>query len=152
MKLSKQNKRDAILVFVLLFLIGSIFAYREWIYEPGDTVVAYVYYGNDSNPLVTIDFNRQEVVVNQLQPGVNEYPIINTDKKTITVLGDYEVNGQRQEVVIQYDLERKTVQIIEESSPYNVCSKQGESDGAALICLPNSVRVEFSTATEDFVL
>lgn len=152
MTISKQNKRDIILVLILLFIIGSVFGYREFIYEPGETTVANVFYGNSSEPIVTIDFYNQQIIVNYEQPNVTNYPIIDTINKTITLLGDYEINNVRQEVVIQYDIDKKTVQIIEEQSPYNVCSKQGESNGAAIICLPNGIRVEFSTATEDFVL
>lgn len=152
MKLSKQNKRDAILVIFVLVILGSFFGYREWIYEPGEAVVANVFYGNASNPIVTIDFSKEQIILNYTQPEAQNYPTINEKNATITLLGDYEINGVRQELVIRYNFTKKTVQVIEEESPYNVCSNQGESNGETLICLPNSIRIEFSTATQDFIL
>ncbi|MGB0175250.1 MAG: hypothetical protein ACPF9F_02960 [Acholeplasmataceae bacterium] len=152
MNISKQNKRDMLLVLVLLFIIGTVMGYREWIYEPGETTVANVYYGNASYPIVVIDFFNQEIIISNTQPNAAQYPKHNVDNQTITLLGDYEIDSIRQEVVLRYNFETKTVEIIEEESPYHVCSKQGESDGEALICLPNSIRVEFSTATQDFIL
>ena len=59
----------------------------------------------------------------------------------------------RQIVVIQYDFGFKTVQIIEEQSPNNICSREGVSYGKPLICLPNRVRVEFETNDDsDFTI
>lgn len=152
MKITKQNKRDALLVVFLLVGLGIFFGYREWIYEPGEATVANVFYGNNSNPIVVIDFSNEQIILNYVQPNVQNYPKIDEGNNTITLLGDYEINGVRQELVLRYNFEKKTVQIIQEESPYNVCSKQGESNGEALICLPNSIRVEFSSATQDFIL
>lgn len=150
--MKEKHKRDIVLIVVLMLLIGSIFGYQEWIYNPGETTVAQVFYGNSSEPIVTIDFSNERVTLNYEQPNANNYPELDPIANTITLLGDYEINGERQEVVIHYDYSKRTVQIIEEESPYHVCSKQGESDGKALICLPNGIRIEFSTATQDFIL
>jgi len=68
------------------------------------------------------------------------------------LLGDYKINGERQIVVIRYDYGRKSVEIIQEQSPNNICSREGESTGWPLICLPNRIRVEFETNDEDFTV
>jgi hypothetical protein len=68
------------------------------------------------------------------------------------LLGDYTVNGIRQIVVIKYDFNKRSVQIIEEQSPNNICSREGESTGWPLICLPNRIRVEFVTDQGDFTV
>ena len=152
MTITKKMKRDSILIAVILLLLGSVFAYMEILYNPGDATVANVYYGSDQNPIVIIDFTKQEIFVQFEQPSSENYPVVDAINQTITLLGDFEVGGVRQEVIIGYNFDKKTVRVIEEQSPYNVCSKQGESDGAAIICLPNGIRVEFSTATTDFIL
>ena len=154
--MNQQKKRDIILVgllFVLLggaFLLFRLFAFNE------DAALANVYYGNSSNPIVTIDFMKQTIKRHYDQDVPAEYdldyPIINETDHTITILGDYTVDGVRQIVVIRYDFGKRSVQIIEESSPNNICSREGESTGWPLICLPNRVRVEFVTDQGDFTV
>jgi hypothetical protein len=111
-----------------------------------------VFYGNNPNPIVTIDFINQRVIVHYNQEGFSQYPILNEEFNTITLLGDYKIFGVRQEVVIGFDFTNQTVTILEEESPYNVCSNLGASSKLALICLPNAIRVEFSRADVDFVM
>ena len=154
--MNQQKKRDIILVgllFVLLggaFLLFRLFAFNE------DAALANVYYGNSSNPIVTIDFMKQTIKRHYDQDVPAEYdldyPIINETDHTITILGDYTVDGVRQIVVIRYDFGKRSVQIIEESSPNNICSREGESTGWPLICLPNRVRIEFVTDQGDFTV
>jgi hypothetical protein len=105
---------------------------------------------------VTVDFSRQTIErhYDQSVPSSydGDYPIIDLDQQTITLLGDYTVNGIRQIVVIKYDFNKRSVQIIEEQSPNNICSREGESTGWPLICLPNRIRVEFVTDQGDFTV
>ena len=154
--MNQQKKRDMILVgllFVLLggaFLLFRLFAFNE------DAALANVYYGNSNNPIVTIDFMKQSIKRHYDQDVPAEYdldyPLINETDHTITILGDYNVDGVRQIVVIRYDFGKRSVQIIEESSPNNICSREGESTGWPLICLPNRVRIEFVTDQGDFTV
>lgn len=154
--MNQQKKRDLILVgllFVLLggaFLLFRLFAFNE------DAALAHVYYGNSSDPIVTIDFMKQTIERHYDQDVPSDYddnfPLINEEERTITILGDYTVNGIRQIVVIRYDFGKRSVQIIEEQSPNNICSREGESTGWPLICLPNRVRVEFVTDQGDFTV
>ena len=51
-----------------------------------------------------------------------------------------------------YNYGNKTVEIIQEQSPNNICSREGVSSGWPLICLPNRIRVEFDTNPEDFTV
>jgi hypothetical protein len=155
-KKSVQNKRDLILVSLLFVLLGGLFIAFKLFAFSEDASLAYVYYGNSSDPIVTIDFVNYRVINNYTQNVPNDYesvyPIINEGQQTITLLGDYEINGTRQIVVIRYDYGRKSVQIIQEQSPNNICSREGESTGWPLICLPNRIRVEFETNDEDFTV
>lgn len=155
-KKSVQNKRDIVLVSLLFVLLGGLFiAFKLFAYRD-DASLAHVYYGNSSDPIVTIDFVNYRVIKNYTQSVPSDYediyPLINEGQQTITLLGDYEINGERQIVVIRFDYGRKSVQIIQEQSPNNICSREGESTGWPLICLPNRIRVEFETNDEDFTV
>ncbi len=151
-----QRKRDILLASLLFVILGAIYlAFRLFAFQENASV-AYVYYGASSDPIVTIDFVNGQVIKNYDQdvPSTYDdiYPIIDEDENTITVLGDYTINGVRQIVVIHYDFGKRSVQIIQEESPNNICSREGESTGWPLICLPNRVRVEFGNNDEDFII
>lgn len=155
-KKDRTNKRDVLLITILLVVVGSLFLYFQLFQSTGEANYAHVYYGASNEPMVTIDFVKNEIVQYNEQDVPSEYgsfPIIDEGKKTITLLGDYEINGVRQIVVIEYDFGLKTVQIIEEESPNHICSREGVSTGKPLICLPNRVRVEFETSDDsDFTV
>ena len=145
---NSTNKRDILLITTLLLIVGGLFLYFQVFQNTGEANYAHVYYGASNEPIVTIDFVKNEIVKysDQKVPSTyGDYPIIDEGQKTITLLGDYEINGIRQIVVIEYDFGLKTVQIIEEESPNHICSREGVSTGKPLICLPNRVRVEFET-------
>ncbi|TNF07484.1 MAG: hypothetical protein EP317_04590 [Bacillota bacterium] len=149
-----QNKRDIILVLVLLVVVGSVFAYFNYFAYGNDAAVAHIYYGNSDEPIASIDFDKQ-VVTHRKQEVPGDYddvfPIIDSNNRTITLLGDYKVDGRRQIVVIQYNFGQRSVKIIEESSPNNICSLEGTSTGKPLICLPNRIRVEFEREYDESI-
>lgn len=152
--LSLKTKRDLFLglgIFIFVLLTWLILTLTL---SNGTATSASIYYGSNKEAIATIDFVSEQISIHYYQETDTHtrYPYVDLSNNTITLLGDYEVDGIRQEVVITYDFEKQSVQITEETSPYNVCSKQGEITSGALICLPNSVRVEFKNAEEDFVL
>lgn len=145
-KLKKQSQRDLILVSILLIIIGGVFVYFNYFAYRTPAAVAHIYYGNSNDPIASIDFERRQVTYRkqEVPEGYEDiYPIIDYNNRTITLLGDYRVDGKRQIVVIQYSFGARSVKIIEESSPNNICSLEGTSTGKPLICLPNRIRVEF---------
>lgn len=151
-----QRKRDILLASLLFIVLGGIYlVFRLFAFQE-DASVAYVYYGASSDPIVTIDFVNREIIKNYDQEVPSSYddiyPMIDEEENTITVLGDYTINGVRQIVVIKYDYGKRSVQIIQEESPNNICSREGESTGWPLICLPNRVRIEFGNNDEDFII
>lgn len=156
LNLSVKNKRDFLLVTLLFTILGGIYILFRLFAFQGEASVANVYYGNSNDPIVTIDFVNYRVIRNYDQNVPTEYnqeyPIIDEANQTITLLGDYELNGTRQIVVIQYNFGAKSVQIIQEQSPNNICSREGVSTAWPLICLPNRIRVEFDTNAEDFTV
>lgn len=154
--ISVKSKRDILLVTLLFTILGGIFILFRLFAFQGEAAIANVYYGNSSEPIVSIDFVNYRVIKHYDQTVQNSYdqiyPIIDEAARTITLLGDYELSGVRQIVVIQYHYGNKTVQIIQEQSPNKICSREGVSSGWPLICLPNRVRVEFETNPEDFTV
>ncbi len=150
----KKSRRDLIMIIVVMILFVLLFfAYRVFAY--GDEAArAFIYYGNTPEPIVTIDFNRGKVTVHRTQDTTGEivYPYVDEEDQTITLLGDYEISGIRQIVIIAYDYVDRSVEVIRESSPNNICSREGVSTGKPLICLPNKIRVEFDTSDADFIV
>ncbi len=149
--------RDIVLTAVLLLLAGGIFLVIRFTTLTGDTSFANVYYGTSNEPIVSVDFDAGDAVVMYAQDVgetyTTNYPFIEEGFNEaehaviwVTLLGDYEIEGVRQELVIEFDLDQKSIQIIEEESPQNICSRQGISTVAPLICLPNRIRVEFVTS------
>lgn len=154
--MNNQKKRDIILIGLLFILLGGTFVLFNMLAFKDDAAMAHVYYGNSTDPIVSIDFTKQTVekLYDQEVPATftSTFPMIDENLQTITLLGDYTINGVRQIVVIQYNYERRSVQIIQEESPNNICSREGESTGWPLICLPNRIRVEFVTNQGDFTV
>ncbi|MCF7931079.1 MAG: hypothetical protein K9L02_06190 [Acholeplasmataceae bacterium] len=156
LNLSVKNKRDFLLVTLLFTILGGIYILFRLFAFQGEASIANVYYGNSNDPIVSIDFVNYRVIRHYDQNVPNTYdqgyPIIDEANQTITLLGDYEINGTRQIVVIQYNFGAKSVQIIQEQSPNKICSREGVSTAWPLICLPNRIRVEFETNAEDFTI
>ena len=152
-KKATKNQRDIMFIIVLFLIVGGVFLYFQVIRTQSVASYAHIYYGTSSEPMVTIDFVKQDVEILREQnvPGRydQDYPRIDETERTITLLGDYEINGIRQIIVIKYDFGSKTVEIIEEQSPNNICSKEGVSSGKPLICLPNRVRIEFESDADN---
>lgn len=145
-----QKKRDLILVITLFLLMGGVFLVYRMTAFRGESASAGVYYGTEK--MVTVDFDLQNVDIVSKQAvenkyydlyGYNQFPYHDVEKNSIVLLGDYTVRGVRQLVIISYDFEKKSMQIIDEKSPNNICSKEGESTGFPLICLPNNIYVRF---------
>ena len=150
------RKRDIYMISILVLVFGALFFVFQYVIFAGDALSAYVYYGV-AEPIVTVDFTKQEVIRNfdqEVPEGTTiNYPLINLDGEDgyveIILLGAYELDGRRQEVVISVDFSQNRIKVKEEESPLNICSKQGWSTAVPLICLPNRVRVEFDSSQSD---
>ncbi|VEU79663.1 FAD:protein FMN transferase [Haploplasma axanthum] len=135
-----------IIAFLGFFMISK--AFKKSKYQN-----AYVVYRD--KVLAVVHFTEQKVETENNQEGIPEYnnktyPIINLENKTITILGDYEIDGIRQELVVRYDFEKHSMQIIEEQSPKNICSNLGESTGMELVCVPNNIKISFGNGSPNF--
>ena len=63
-------------------------------------------------------------------------------KIDLNINNTYEVEGYNGKVVIEV-LNNK-IRVVEENSPYHLCSKQGfiDKSGESIICLPNKIIIE----------
>ncbi len=150
-----MQKRDIYLAVILLAVFAALFLVFQFSIYSADAASAQIYYGT-SDPIVTIDFESDEIAINYDQEIPDsydgDYPSIRINdegNQEITLLGDYEINDIRQLVVIEVDFNENRVRVKYEKSPQNICSKQGWSTAAPLICLPNHVRVEFDAHTSE---
>ena len=147
-----KNKRDWILIGIFTLTLGVYFLVSTFVIPQKEATAANIFYGQNSEPIVVIDFVNENIIIKYMQDETSLYPVVDLNNQTITLLGDFEIQGIRQEVVIGYSFERKSVEILEEESPYHICSNQGESSQQALICLPNAIRVEFTSGDIDFII
>lgn len=152
-----KNKRDILLLAILVLLVGGIYLVFQLFVFNAESSKAHVFYGSSNEPIVTIDFENRVVTKNYTQDVPSEYdpiyPIIDLERNEITLLGFYSINNVRQILVIRYDFNQKSVEIVEEQSPYNICSKEGVSTGKPIVCLPNRIRIEFeSKSDDDFII
>lgn len=151
----KMNpKRDIIIIIIIIALSLLGYYYYNKFNSKADASRAEVIYGREV--LVVVDFAKNKVDVVSIQKGIDaqytkKYPIIDTKNSTITLLGDFTLKNIRQEVIIKYDFNRRSMKIIDEESPNNVCSKLGESTRKPLICIPNNIRVNFITESSSDV-
>lgn len=152
----KRKQRDYLLIGLLILFLGTILVLFQLFGFQEEAAKAHIYYKASSEPIVTVDFVRSRIIINYNQETPSSYgeifPIIDEEKKTITFLGDFKIDGIRQIVVIKYNFDRRSVQVIEEESPKNICSKKGESTAWPLICLPNRIRIEFEVMDDDFTV
>ena len=75
------------------------------------------------------------------------------EKEVVLAYGNYYfIKGKLGYVKIEYSPSKKKIRVVEETSPYNICSKQGYSDNAPIVCLPNLIYITFSDSEVDFVI
>jgi len=143
----KSTKRDWIIMISIVVLAFLVYFGFEALFFNKKSNGAEVIYTPDGT-LAYIDFEKETITKSKNQSNIpdsfNEtFPIIKDNQ--ITVLGDYTINGVRQIVVIEVNFSKSSVKIVKEESPNNICSKLGEQTNKPLICLPNNVRVSFTT-------
>lgn len=136
-------RRDLILFGLLVVVFGGIYLnYHFWPREAA--VRANITYRQET--YVRIDFDSRNATILKYQEDDN-YPkkVLGDDYLEITLLGDYKIEGVNQEVVIFIDFDQKRIKVSEEKSPFNLCSKQGWTTYGYIVCLPNSISIEFDT-------
>ena len=143
-KIKEDNKlkliRDVVLFGILILSFGALFLnYHFW--PRSEALYADITYQQET--YVEVDFRARTAKIVKYQN--EDYPkkAVNDNYMEITLLGDFKESGVRQEVVIIIDFIGKRIRVSEEKSPYNLCSKQGWASHGYIICLPNSVTINF---------
>lgn len=156
-----KNKNDLLLIGLSLILLGGLLIYAVSTRVKGQ----YAYVKVSNQVLININLNDGSYQANKPMYVVtlNEEPVIDKDKliylnethdltfgQTIVVYENFfYLKGGLGIVVIEY--KDKKVRVIREKSPYNICSKQGFSNVAPIVCLPNFVTIEFTNDTDVIV-
>lgn len=141
-KLTKTRLNQIIQVVIIVIIgILVILIFLMFNFAPRSSYKVQIYH--NKNLIIDYKFNDKTVKIVNRQDS--KYPIIKKEENgfTITILGDYKIEGIRQEVKIFIDNKNKGAKITFEKSPNNICSLQGFSNGYPLICLPNNLVVKF---------
>ena len=155
-----NKKRDRLLIGLLLVVFGVILIATSALQKPGN--FAYIKVKDDI--LFSIDLRDGTFKTNPLEVVVTSVikPVINGDKIIVDNQVSYELTlgkgiirhndtyyimGNLGYVLIEY--EAKKIRVKQETSPYNICSKQGFSDTKPIICMPNFVTIEFNDVEVD---
>ncbi|MGI6360626.1 MAG: hypothetical protein ACOX02_06370 [Acholeplasmatales bacterium] len=152
----KQLIRDSLLIGIVVMVIAIIYLISVINRKPGE--VATINY--DNKPLFSVSLSDGKFGANTDVYEVTSMPKIEDGKlyindelftklekgKGVLVYQNYYVIlGNLDYVMIEYNSRNKTIKVLKETSPYNICSTQGESKGAPIICLPNLVTITFGS-------
>lgn len=165
----KTTFKDFMIISAIV-IIAAIGVYMfTQAYKKTKFDLAVVYY-NDQE-IVRINFKEKEVIKikDQSDTLYNEvsYPIIDQENNIVRVLAypqkaikgyddkivDTLEDGRvRYELVIKYNLEKHSVEVIEEICPDQNAMSHGEVTGIGLSCLPGQISVKFldGTGNNDF--
>lgn len=150
----KQLIRDSLLIGIVVMVIAIIYLISVINRKPSE--VATVNY--DNKPLFSVNLDdgkiaaKTEVYEATSMPKIEEGKLyVNDELFTKLEKGHgvliyknyYVILGNLDYVMIEYNSRNKTIKVLEETSPYNICSTQGESKGAPIVCLPNLVTITF---------
>lgn len=161
-----KKKRDSLLIGTLLIVFGLLFIVTSTLQKKGE--FAYIKVKNQTlfsinltdgtlktDPLEVVIISTEAPRIEDNLIWVNDYEFYELEMGSGLVryqTGDetyYYIQGNLGYVVILYDQSKKQIKIDQETSPYNICSKQGWSDTKPIICLPNFVTIEFNDTEAD---
>ncbi len=150
----KQLIRDSLLIGIVVMVIAIIYLISVINRKPSE--VATVNY--DNKPLFSVSLSdgkfgaSTDVYEVDAMPKIEDgHLYVNDELFTKLEKGHgvlvyknyYVILGNLDYVMIEYNSRNKTIKVLEETSPYNICSTQGESKGAPIVCLPNLVTITF---------
>lgn len=150
----KQLIRDGLLIGIVVTVIAIIYLISLLNRKPSE--VAVVNYNNQ--PLFSVELKSGVLKSKTTVYEVDVLPVIKEGKLYINdeldtrlekgsgvIVYDnhYVILGNLDYMIIKYNQSNQTIKVLEETSPYKICSTQGESKGAPIICLPNLVTITF---------
>lgn len=155
----KQLLRDSLLIGIVVAVVAIIYLISLLNRKPAE--VATINYANQ--PLFSVDLSNGQLKSNTTVYEVDEMPELKEGKLYINEVIDnrlekghgvivfenyYVILGNLDYILIKYNPTNNTIKVVEETSPYNICSTQGESKGAPIVCLPNLVTITFTKSSE----
>lgn len=168
-----QLKRDLLLIGIVTVVVIGVILLTFLTRTVGDTAI--IKYENitlfevsmdsgsfrESTEVYNVDKNHIIIVEDSTKIYIKETE--NSAKVEFTKLkkgegvirhgdNEYYIMGDLGIVHILYSPERKMIKVVKETSPKNVCSKQGFSNNAPIVCLPNLVFISFSNSDLDDVI
>lgn len=158
-----QLKRDLILIASLVLIVGIIFIlYYSLKDEPEAAIVSYesivlfeLSMDNGKYKQATETFNAEflpEIKEDKLFIDNEEFTLLQEGYGVLKFENNYFVKGKLGFVHIEYNKTTKKIRVVEETSPYNICSNQGYSNNAPIVCLPNYISIKFSKSEVDEIL
>lgn len=165
----QQILRDSFLIGGLLIIVLAIFLIYYSLKTKGE--LALVLYDHDV--LFEVNMENGEMKALTFLYETDEMPLIVkkdlivkeeifndlTEGEGVLVYKDeankkdyYFVKGNLGYVKIYYNKVSKKMKVVEETSPYNICSKQGESNDAPIVCLPNFITIKFTNHELDSII
>lgn len=164
-----QILRDLILIGTLILFVGIAFILYYALKPKGElAIVAY-----DNQALFKVNMESGETTLLTASYTTDEMPKIDGEKlmvkgevfeqikegEGVLIYKDgtnnkefFFVKGNLGYVKIYYNKKTKKMRVDEETSPYNVCSKQGESNDVPIVCLPNFITIKFTKNELDDVI
>jgi len=148
----KTKLKDIIIIGAIVIIAASGFYMFNKVFKNTTfnraTVVQLNLDSGNYEKIVEVDFvNKEVVVIDKYIVNDITYPIIDESNNTITLLGLEQV-GIRYEFVIKYNMDKRSMEVIEEESPKNYSSKVGEQTAQPIISVPNAIQIHFSNDGE----
>lgn len=152
-----QLIRDGLLIGIVVLVVGIIYIVSLLNQKTGE--IAFVKYNNKT--LFSVSLSNGEFTASTTVYEVEFMPEIKEGKLYINGVIDerlekgtgvivyeskYVILGNLDYILIEY--KNNKVRVMEETSPYNICSNQGASNNAPIICLPNLVTISFGKTDE----
>lgn len=134
------------LIFLITFILIQVTQKKA-----GDLALVYV----AGVKVIEVDFSKNNYELFE-QENHEEYPksSINEDSNVeVIILGEYQLNGKRTEVVIEISFEKQAIRIKKDSTPKQIGVNRNWYDGKGLpvVSLPNLVYIKFEKEITDGV-
>lgn len=165
----KTTSRDFIIISAIV-IIAAIGLYMfSNAYKKVKHDFAIIYYKDQE--IVKINYKEKKVEITLVQSDTLydevTYPIIDTNNQTIRILAapqdklkgkddfiisELEDGRVRYELVIKYNLEKHSIEVIQEICEDQIAMSHGEVSGFGVSCIPSQVTVKFASGSgnDDF--
>ncbi|MFP4077592.1 MAG: NusG domain II-containing protein [Bacillota bacterium] len=135
-------KRNDIKLIIVLSIIALISVVAVQILQDRQSL---------DDGIAIITYKNREVLRIDLKDGSSEKILDEYIQSVDDEAGIYIVDGKLGDVTIHYDASDHTVHVEDETSPQNICQKQGKTNSPLkpLTCLPNEVVIRIETPLPD---